>query len=862
MSDNKKRGIMKKSIQILFILIILISSVFAQKWVDMIEKKDVNLYEIQKEFYEYWKDKKHEKGKGWKQFKRWEYFWQKRVFPTGEFPAPDITAKEFLKYKEQKNNFKNLKVRSNWTPMGPFSWNTISYNPGIGRINCSAVHPDDPDIIFVGAPSGGFWKTTDSGLIWTTTTDDLPVLGVSSIAIDPLHPDTIYIASGDGDAGDTYSLGVMKSTDGGDTWTSTGLDWSNYTSRRISKILINPNNTNIILAATSDGIYKSVNGGDDWTKAQSGNFKDMEFKPEDPTVVYACGTYLYKSIDSGDDFSRITNGIPASTSVNRLALAVTDANPEFLYIVAGDVSNSSFYGFYRSTDSGESFTEMATSPNLLGYEINGSDDGGQSWYDLAIAASPIDSNEVYVGGVNIWKTLDGGTTWNINTHWYYYTNSYPYVHADIHDLIFHGSVLYAGTDGGIFRTNNYGSDWQDISAGLATTQFYRFGLYPANANVMIGGTQDNGTNRYNSGIWTHVIGGDGMEAIIDYSSQSIMYASYYYGAIMRSMNGGYNFISINNNITETGDWVTPFVIDPLDPQTLYAGFSNVWKTENRGDSWTKLTSLAGGKIQAIEVAKSNTNYIFIAKSNAIYRTIDGGSEWTNITAGLPSAYMTYIAISNENPEHLWVTFSGYYAGEKVYESTDGGDTWTNFSQGLPNIPVNCITYQADNHGALYLGTDVGVYYKDSTLTEWEPFMEGLPNVIVRELEIHYASQKIRAATYGRGIWESSLQTVTAIETNDINIPKEYSLSQNHPNPFNPSTTILYNLPVSAHTSIIVYNTLGQKIRTLKNEYQNAGYKSAIWNGKNDSGKEMPGGVYIYRIKSGNFIQARKMLYLK
>ena len=853
---------MKKVIQILLIFIIVISSAFSQKWVEMMEKKDVNFYEIQKEFNNYWKDKKHDKGKGWKQFKRWEYFWEQRVFPTGEFPASDVTAREFLKYKKEKNNFNNLKVRSNWTPMGPFSWNTISYNPGIGRINCSAVHPDDPDIIYVGAPSGGFWKTTDGGLNWITTTDELPVLGVSSIAIDPYHPDTIYIASGDGDAGDTYSLGILKSTDGGDTWVETGLDWSNYNSRRISKILINPNNTEILIAATSYGIYKSINGGGDWDRVQTGNFKDMEFKPGDPSVIYVSGTYLYKSVNYGDSFSIITNGVPLTSEVNRLAIAVTPANPEIVYMVAGDDSTYGFYGFYKSKDNGEYFNLMADSPNLMGYALDGSDERGQSWYDLAIAVSPVDSNEVYVGGVNIWKTTDGGTSWNINSHWYYYTQSHPYVHADIHDLIFHGNILYSGTDGGIFRTNNYGNTWQDISAGLATTQFYRFGLDRNDENLIIGGTQDNGTNRYDGGVWTHVIGGDGMESIIDYNNSQIMYGSYYFGAIMRSMNGGSYFINIKNNITESGGWVTPFVMDPDDSQTLYAAFVNVWKTTNRGDNWTKISNFSGYPLQAIAVAESNPDHIYAASYLHIYRTVDGGGEWVEITSGLPSQYFTYIAVSNNDPMHLWVTFSGYSSGYKVYESTNGGDTWTNISQGLPNIPVNCITYQADNHGALYIGTDVGIYCRDSSLTEWEPFMEGLPNVIVRELEIHYTSQKLRAATYGRGIWQSPLKTITAIETGDFNTPKAYKLCKNSPNPFNPSTTIKYNLPVGSKTMISVYNTLGQKVRTLINGHQNTGFQSVIWNGKNDAGQELPGGIYIYRIKSGNFIQARKMLYLK
>ena len=752
------------SIFLIFWLFCL-STVHAQSWVEMMEDPTVNFYDIQQSFNQYWQGKSIERGKGWKQFKRWEYFMESRVYPTGRIPDPDQASKAFMNYMAAYDESLSFNDYSNWSSLGPNTWVTLSYNPGIGRINCTAVDPNNSQIICVGAPSGGFWKSTDTGNSWATTTDHLTVLGVTSIAINPSIPDHIYIATGDGDAGDTYSIGVLKSIDGGNIWNSTGLNWQVTQSRRISKLLIHPLDPNVLLAAASNGIYKSIDAGTNWTLIQPGNFKDMEFKPNDPSTIYACGTQFYVSTNTGSSFSLLSSGLPSSANVSRLAIAVTDANPNYVYLLAGNTVNYGFYGLYRSTDSGFSFSLRSNSPNLLGWSTDGSDSGGQSWYDLAIAASPLNAEEVYVGGVNIWKSLDGGLSWNLNAHWYYFEPSVPYVHADIHALDFHGNRLFAGTDGGIFVSDDGGNNWIDWSHGLATTQFYRIGGYPMNENLVYGGTQDNGTNRLDAGVWTHVLGADGMETAIDYTDPDIVYACIQYGGLRKSLNGGIDFFEIGNDINESSAWVMPYIMDPINPQVLYAGFQNVWKTTNGGNSWTKISALSGPQ-QSMAIAPSNPNYIYTASNTAIYRTIDGGLSWTNISSGLPTgnAAITYIAISDIDPDQVWVTFSGYSPGVKVFESTDGGNSWTNYSGTLPNLPVNCIVHESGNYEALYIGTDIGVYYRNDLLVDWQPFINGLPNVIVQELEIHYASRKLRAASYGRGLWESPLTPNPAVIT--------------------------------------------------------------------------------------------------
>lgn len=731
-----------------------------RNWVEMMEDPTVNFYEVQQAFEDYWRGKEVTRGSGWKPFKRWEHFWEPRVHPHGQFPDPD---QSYRAYQSYLNRFAPQMLQPNnadWQSLGPDDWNPIGWNPGIGRINCMARHPVASNIIYAGAPAGGFWRTYDGGATWETTTDNEVVLGVSSIVIHPTNFDIIYIATGDGDAGDTRSIGVLKSSDGGDTWQQTGLNWQVIQARRISKMLIHPTQPDILFAATSIGIYRTTDAGANWSVVQVGNFKDLEFKPGDPSVIYGSGVEVYRSINGGTSFSRQNSGLPAPSTVSRLAIAVTEADPEYLYVLAGNNTDFGLRGLYRSTNSGTNFQTRSTEPNILGYGVSGESSGGQSWYDLAIAVSHLNAEEVFVGGINVWRSTDGGAQWQINGYWYYPNASIPYVHADIHSLDFFGGELYAGTDGGLFHTTDAGSNWLDLSPGMVTTQFYRFGGYPGDRNLIIGGTQDNGTNRLSNGTWDHVYGADGMEALIDYSDPNIMYACIQNGGLVRSTDGGNNFSDIRGNgISGNGAWVTPYVIHPTNPQILFAGYGNVWKTENRGDSWTAISSLSI-TVNSLAVAKSNPNYIYVASRSQLYRTSDGGGSWVLASNGLPVATtgITYIAVSDDNPQKLWVSLSGYSNGNKVYQSNDGGDNWFNVSGTLPNLPANCITYEGEGINALYLGTDVGVFYRNDFTGDWEPFSSGLPNVIVQELEIHRASGTIKAATYGRGIWESPLET--------------------------------------------------------------------------------------------------------
>jgi PKD repeat protein len=716
-----------------------------------------NFFEVRDAFHAHWDGRTYQRSKGYKVFKRWEWWMEPRVSASGERPDPAMFQRA-VKDTRRMELLQGAKSNADWQPMGPTSWTNWAsgYNPGNGRVNCSAVDPTDPTTIYAGTPGGGLWKSTDNGQTWAALFTDLPTLGVSGIAIDPTNPQVIYCATGDGDGSDTYSMGVIKSTDGGGSWNTTGLDWQTTAARTTRALRMHPTDPLTLICATNNGLWKTEDGGDNWFQAATGSFHDVEFKPDDPGIVYACGDQFFRSLNGGSSFDLVDAGLPDPSEINRMRIAVTPADPFKVYVLCGRQDDDGFLGLFRSTDGGSSFVERSSSPNIFGYEDFGDDSGGQSWYDMALAADPDDADVIYAGGVNVWKSDDGGANWSISSHWYY-TGAEPYTHADIHSLEITGGRLLCGSDGGLFRSTDGGDDWSDISNGLQITQFYRLGCSPTDASLLIAGAQDNGMNLMGGGDWSHVLGADGMEGAIDPEDPEIIYGESQNGGLNRSDDGGQSFNGISWQIGEEGAWVTPFVIDPQDPQTLVAGYINVFRSNDRGDNWEPIsffnTELT---IRALAIAPSDDAVIYCANPGTMYRTLNDGDDWDNISAGLPDNMVTYIAVDPDDAAHLFVCVGGYIEGAKMFESTDAGDSWTNISGNLPNVPVNTIVYQSGTDDGLYVGTDLGVFYTDNTYGNWQPFTTGLPKVPVMELEIFYPTGKLRAATFGRGLWETDL----------------------------------------------------------------------------------------------------------
>lgn len=744
------------SIGLIALLLIFYSEGVSQKLMKTIdESKSKNFKEIVEDVEKFYKNRDKGKGSGYKQFKRWEYFNSTRLLDGKKIT--NISKKEideFLKYKRARANRRTDESEAslfsgNWKSFGPLDHQIIGngYSDGLGRINCIAVDPSNNNIIYAGTPGGGLWKTTNGGSNWAPLTDNFSAtIGVSGIAIDPLSPSsnrTIYILTGDGDQGNMKSLGVLKSTDNGNSWNNTGLSWASNQYKNGYKLMMHPTNNQILFAVTTDGIYKTINGGSSWQlKINAGSFQDMEFKPGDPNTIYAASWgSIYLSYDNGDSFSRVSSGLPSTSS--RAALGVTPANPNYVYINFADGT-----GVYRSTDSGLNFS--------LRSQINMT--GNQGWYNLAIAVSPTNAEEVHGGGIDCYKSIDGGATWNSTSYWVK-TSAGPgnYTHADIHALDFVGSTLYCGSDGGVFKSTNNAEDWVEISYGLSITEFYKISIDPKDATRVIGGSQDNGSNILQNGMLNQWFGADGMECHVDHTNSNILYGSYQNGGLIKSTDNGQSMSYISPPSSGSGSWVTPFTMDPNNSSTLYAAYSDLWKTTNGGSTWTNISNgNLPGTVRFIAVAPSNSNIVYInIWGSPIYKTTDNGSTWTKISNGIQGT-VTYMAIHPTNPDIIYVTMGNFNAGEKVFKTTNGGATWTNVSGTLPNVPANCIVLDKGSSNGVYMGNDIGVFYRDDNMSDWIPFTTGLPNTIVTEIEIHDGAKKLFAGTYGRGIWQSDL----------------------------------------------------------------------------------------------------------
>lgn len=783
----------------------------AQPYIQPLLDSTPNFYEVYNQFEEYWQSRPVEKGRGYKQFRRWADFMEPRVYPSGDFPNPMNAWNACF---SKSGSFP--KATANWTQFmthDTLSFTPFSTIPGHGRVTVVKVHPTDSTILFVGTPSGGMWKSTNSGASWTPVTDELPVIGVSDILINPDNPQEMYIATGDNNMINTYSIGVLKTTDGGSTWNTTGLNYQVSQTINIRRMAMHPVHPDTLWAGTNNGLFRSNDGGDSWSQIMPGSIRDIEFHPNDPSIVFLTTSGgFYKSTDGGASF--VSSGLSENSAISRMELAVAPSNPDIIYVIAADANSSGLYAFYRSNDGGNSFGQTANTTNILGYFQNGGT-GGQAWFDMDVTVSPNDENEVFTAGINIWKTTDGGSSFSPTSDW---SNPYAntYVHGDVHRVIFQGNRLYTTCDGGLFYSDDFGSSWTDISSNLSIHQIYSFAQSSFDENHMLAGMQDVGSSYYDGDKWTTVTWGDGFDCQFDPFDSQKMYTSAHLGQFFRTSTGINGFQQYFHGISETSAFRSVIRRDPNDANTFYLGFQNVWKSIDGTQSWSPISNFGNNfPLQRLEISPGNSDVIYATSNFLAYRTDDAGVTWNQITPGLPTnfAAISHLHIDPFDSARVWVTFSGYVGGQKVYFSENGGSTWTNISGNLPNLPVNCIVTEGSAQNGIYVGTDVGVYYKNDTLNNWISFNTGLPNVIVNDLLILSGGSVIRAATFGRGVWESPLfADELLVSTPTISADEEDPFSL-YPNPAVDQVTISVSSENFQPTSSKIVDSKGRELLT-------------------------------------------------
>ncbi|HEY6391000.1 MAG TPA: IPT/TIG domain-containing protein, partial [Bryobacteraceae bacterium] len=645
--------------------------------------------------------------------------------------------------------------------------------------------------VYMGSAAGGVWKTTDGGANWKPLTDNQPSLSNGSIALDPAHPDTVYVGTGEENFSydSYYGVGILKSTDGGNTWTNIV---GPFLRAKIGGLAINPNNTQILLASSTLGIYRSTDGAATWTRVQTGTGTSVLFDPTNSNIAYAgigniFGSTLngvYRSTDGGQTWQRSTgsgaNSLP-TTNVGRVEVAIAPSTPSTLYAGIHNDSTDNLLGIYKTTDGGNTWNNLSA-PNIC-------QGLAQCWYDLTLRVNPKNPDMVVAAGsLRMARTFDGGSTWTQTTLPYLGPNQVR-IHTDWHYLAFtpDGTKLYVANDGGMYSSTDISNslpNWTELNDTLAITQFYPgLSIHPSDASIGLAGTQDNRTQRFSGNMsWNVVTCGDGGYTAIDPSQPSFAIAactSSNNPTIQQSSNAGTNWISaqygIDRSASERVDFIPPVTMDASNGRTLYYGTSRVWQSRDGGGKWLPIspdvTGGTVGTVQTIAVAPSDSNTVYVGSSDGLRITqvssksrvqvsnnalAGTGASFADRSSGLPTKVITQIAIDPIDPATAYAGFSGFSTvtpTAHVFKTTNSGQNWTDISGNLPDVPVNTLVVDPDIANTIYIGTDAGVMVTTDGGVTWSSLGNGLPRVVVHSLVLHRNSRTLRAATHGRSVWD-------------------------------------------------------------------------------------------------------------
>jgi len=604
---------------------------------------------------------------------------------------------------------------------------------------------------------------------------------------------------------------MYKSIDAGATWTSIGLP----NSARIGRIIVDPLRPDTLfvavlgkefggLASNDRGVYRSEDGGLTWTQvlfidSQTGCV-DLVFHPSTGILIAAMygnvtwrgvlwrGTHnnaVWRSADFGDNWSIASGvgGLPAAGNYGRTGLTIDpQSNTGYAFISAQ--SNEGIMGVYRTNDLGRTWLQVATPPQAIL--------SGRGWYFGNIRVAPGNPNVVYVLGINLFTSSDGGATWVAATN--SLNNLFNGIHPDHHDLQFLGdtSTIYIATDGGVYLTTDAFQNWTRFR-NMHNTQFYAMTIDYQNPERVLGGTQDNGTLRTLTNTinnWSFINGGDGFQTIVDFTDPNIIYVESQFGNIRKSVDGGTSFFSIINGITvaEPHGWNTPLVMDPVHPNILYTATDRVYRTVDGAANWTVISpSFTTFYMTQIGVARSDSLVIYAgSRTGTVNVTTNGGTTWTNISFGLPQRWITRLTVDPFDAGICYVTLSGYIDnGEnlpRIFRTTNFGASWTSIMGNLPDSPLNDVILGPHDNQILYVANDIGVYISRDLGINWELFGTGLPLIAVHDIHINPRTRKMVAATHGRSMFSLILDCLDPMDSDGDGIGDACDNCPSTPNP--------------------------------------------------------------------------------
>ncbi|MBC8046181.1 MAG: T9SS type A sorting domain-containing protein [Fimbriimonadaceae bacterium] len=719
-------------------------------------------------------------------------FYFSRTYPNEIFP---LTAyKKAMEHAQMDYENKLAESRGggdSWIVEGPAN---IS-----GRMNTIAIDPFDNNNLLVGLASGGIFKSNDHGETWYPVFDDFSYLAIAHIVYDPVDENVIYAGTGDPNISGYPFIGdgIYKSTDGGETWSYSGLSETFI----VSKIIVHPADNNIIYAATMGlpfernidrGLYKSEDAGATWNKIlfvdDDAGIIDIVSDPDNADIIYAASwnrirnnheslvwgdnAHIYKSTDGGDSWNILSDDLPIDP-MSRISLEMhpDDANIIYACFVGADLG---LYGIYKTIDGGLSWNEINTG------DVDGAF-SGFGWYFDGIQINTKNPDDLFLLAVQLYRTSNDGDDWE--------TIDDPLLHADKHAMAFQGDeTYYLATDGGLYRTSSDADHWTDTE-DIPSTQLYHVDLNVHSPGIYYGGFQDNGTNAGNSFMiesWYGLFGADGFHTEFRSDDDDIFYVETQNGGIV--VFDGFSYYDATNGIDwdDRTNWNTPYIISKHDPDILYAGTYRIYKSDDGVYPYYNAISddLSDGiiyeerfhTVSVIEESDFDALVLFAGTTDAnVQRTTNGGITWENITGILPEHYVTDIAVSHTNEDVVFVSNSGYRENDfvpHIFKSNDLGSSWINISGDLPDLAVNAIVIHPGNDNYIFVATDGGAYYTLDGGADWERLGDNMPVIAVYDLEYDAVNNKIIAGTHARGCWSISLSEIILLDisvSDDITI---------------------------------------------------------------------------------------------
>ncbi|MBX7155438.1 MAG: T9SS type A sorting domain-containing protein [Bacteriodetes bacterium] len=744
---------MKSSVLAFVLLFVAVSDTsFAQLYKQMMNDPNVNFYDVVKEAEQYFENRDKGKGTGYAPYQRWKHENESRYYPTGvrNTVSPYFTQEQYAGFVQQNAPMfspQQPQVFDNgWHDLGPYRVDKITghYAPGLGRVETFYVNPKDTNRLYLGSRSGGFWRSTDGGKTWKGTTDFLVASGVNAIAVSPTNPDSILINVRNANNGVTH--GVYRSVDGGLTWKVTPFNPTNLgkgglgSNFSINKIAYSPYVSNLIFVTASDGIYRSTDNLATWTKVTNGSVSEIEFHPTNANYIYIYDynsnrNVVLRSTNQGQTFTA-SNTVPNNNNNTSVRLSVSKACPNCVYFASSN-------GVWKSTDYGMNFTFIAK-PN----PSNG-----------AFTVNDIDDSKMIIGDIDLWVSTNGGQTYTQKTWWSLGStpfNGPSYIHADLRNARCVNGVFYVATDGYLCKSTDNGNTWSRLSEGTGIRENYVVGVGQSNSYRSICGSQDNGQSLLTENGWLEIYGADGMEGFIHPLNDDWLIGSWQNGGRRRSKDGGITGQGVTPPNQKNASWVAPLLNDPNNQMRVYSISDSVYRSDNFGSTWQNLGYTTIGTAGKAAIAENNSNIIFISSGSKLVKSTDGGKTFSAIT-GLPNYSITDIAFNPRNDYNLIVTYNRYQRdSSKVYMSTNLGASWTNITYNLNDMPVNTVVIDHQADANIYLGTELGVFTKKMSEKNWKLYNTNLPNMAVLDLKVQYGTNSLRAATWGRGLWEYTL----------------------------------------------------------------------------------------------------------